>query len=56
MGRPWLRRLACTLQVAAEDWDAARGAGISFQHAIKPEELGNTLLAVGSATFLRRIS
>ena len=40
--------LACFPDVPAEDWDAARGAGISFD-VLPPEQIGNTLLAITSA-------
>ncbi|KAL3924957.1 MAG: hypothetical protein SGPRY_003767 [Prymnesium sp.] len=40
---------ACFSEIDAEDWTDARGAGISFD-AIRPEEVGNTLLTIGGAT------
>ena len=40
---------ACFPDVKEEEWAAARGAGISFE-ALPPEQIGNTLFAVGGAT------
>ena len=39
----------CFPQVAPEDWDAARGAGISFK-ALRAEDVGATLFAIGGVT------
>ncbi|KAL1527797.1 hypothetical protein AB1Y20_009180 [Prymnesium parvum] len=46
-----LERLSttCFPEMAAEDWSAARGAGVDFA-TILPEQVGNTLLALGGAT------
>ena len=35
--------------MAPEDWDAARGAGISFK-AVRAEDVGATLFAIGGVT------
>ena len=40
---------ACFPGCPAEDFAAARGAGVSFVAASLPEQLGSTLVAVGSA-------
>ena len=40
---------ACFQDTSDEDWAAARGAGISFETML-PEQINNTLFAVGGAT------
>jgi hypothetical protein len=40
----------CFSDVSEEDWAAARGAGISFDHQLSEEAIGSALLTFGGAT------